>query len=193
MSDRDRPDDDMAQVAWLYAAGALEGAAAAEFEQRLADSQTARGALCAAVRKSQALSGGPEPLPHPGYRDRVRQRLEGIVLPRRESSRSRRGWRVAAWSLASAAAAAMVVLVIGRTLRSLPDVAAQLPAVAQQAPQVDDLQCNDGDEWPEFATGQHLAQAVDEENARKMRAEDRRMVPFEERAARLRGAPVYRQ
>jgi hypothetical protein len=52
---------------------------------------------------------------------------------------------------------------------------------------------DDADDLPELMSGPHLARAVHEENSRKIRAEDRRIVRLEDRAARLRGAPIYRQ
>jgi anti-sigma-K factor RskA len=72
----DPPTDEMlALQALLYASGELEEAEAVAFEERLADDQAARDALCQAVQLTETLAGNPEVRPNPAYRARVRRRL----------------------------------------------------------------------------------------------------------------------
>jgi hypothetical protein len=67
-------------LALRYAAGVLGGAEAAAFERRLGASQAARDALCQAVVLAQALAGRGPLEPGPGYRERVRQRLQALPM-----------------------------------------------------------------------------------------------------------------
>jgi hypothetical protein len=60
--------------ALLYATGRLSPVEAQAFEQRLAEDQEARDALCRAVELAHSLAGRPA-APRPDYRERVRQRL----------------------------------------------------------------------------------------------------------------------
>jgi hypothetical protein len=195
MSEIDRLDGDDSRLAMLYAAGELDEVAAAAFERRLADDQTARDALCAAVRLRSALDDSAEPVPDPAYRKRVRQRLRASGTWRRVTSRTGYRWQPVLWSLAGAAAAALV-LSISVAPRRADSPASQSPVVADEAPEPPHVPATPGDnaeEWPDLMGGRHLAEAVDEENRRRVRAEDRGMVRLEDRATRLRGAPVYRQ
>ncbi len=66
--------ESLTRQAALYAAGRLDAAAAAAFEDLLSTDAAARDALCRAVRRS--LAGDRQALhPDPSYRRRVRRRL----------------------------------------------------------------------------------------------------------------------
>lgn len=70
------PTDEMLAIqALLYASGELEEAEAVAFEERLAEDQAARDALCQAVQLTETLAGNPDVRPNPAYRARVRRRL----------------------------------------------------------------------------------------------------------------------
>jgi anti-sigma-K factor RskA len=196
MSKTDRPGSDLARLAILYAAGELDEAAAAAFESRLADDQVAREALCAAVRLLSALNERSVPVPGIQYRERVHERLRASRDRRRVASRGDYRWQPVFWSVASAAAAAAILLSISLAPRSADCPEPDQPAVAVEAP-VPPLEGEDsGDnaqEWPDLMSGRHLAEAVNDENRRKVRAESRGVVRLEDRAARLRAVPDYRQ
>ncbi len=67
-------------LAFLYANGELEEADVLAFENRLADDQRARDALCQAVQLTRP-GDGELPQPDPAYRDRVLQELRGHPSP----------------------------------------------------------------------------------------------------------------
>src|SRR5581483_12401466 len=73
----------LALQALLYADGALDPAAAAAFEARLAGDQAARESLRQAVRLSTIFSDDQPARPDPRWRRRARRRL----LSRRPASR----------------------------------------------------------------------------------------------------------
>jgi anti-sigma-K factor RskA len=198
MSNPDRSGDDRL-LAMLYAAGELDDTAAAAFECRLADDQSVREALCAAVRLQRMSAGNPDLSPDPRYRERVRQRLRTPTWRRIAGRVGARG-SPGAWALAGAAVAAVMLLTlrhgfapadVARTPApsSVEEVAKQLPTLPAEF----DVAGGCLDEWPDLSGGQHLAQAVDEEIRRKVRAEDRRMVRMEDGATRLRATQDYRQ
>jgi hypothetical protein len=196
MSETKRPVADDPLLAARYAAGELDDAAAAAFERRLAGDQAVRDALCAAVRGMRSAAGRPDPVPNPAYRERVRTRLREAAGRARPDARGRSWRHHAAWAIAGAAAAALVLFSIrGPSVPtdgsdcvpcdSAQEAAAPLPR--------GDAPTDDAEGWPELLSGQHLAQTIHEENRRKSRAEDRRMVRLEDRAAARGRAPVYRQ
>jgi hypothetical protein len=197
MSKPDRPATDLSRLAMLYAGGELNEVDAAAFERRLADDQSTRDALCVAVRLRRLLNGQPALTPSPEYRERVRQRLRASNAQRRAASRFGSRWQKAMWSLTGAAAAASLLVAIGLGVRHGYQTAAEQPATSEETASqpVDPCErCDDCEDVPELIGGRRLADAVNEENRRKERAEERRIVVRgEERAARLRGAPVYRQ
>lgn len=177
MSETNRPVGDLAK---RYAAGQLDDAAAAAFESRLAGDQEARDALCAAVCRLRAEAGRPDPLPNPNYRGRVRTRLREAGLRQRPDARSRYRGHPAVWTLAGAAAAALVLLLIRPTAPETADRPDCPPCAEGQdatapAPGTN-VAADDGEGWPELLSGKHLAQTLNEENRRKVRAEDRRIV-----------------
>ncbi len=196
MPENDRPGDDAYQ-ARRYAAGALDPAAAAEFERRLADDQAARDALCAAVRAGRAVAGLPEPVPDPAYRARVLRRLADNGPWRKPGLRPYRG-HPGLWALAGAAAAAVALTWLPGRPAADPAPASEFPpALAQDAARPPAAACDevaeDGEEGAELMGGRHLAQTLSEENRRKGRAGERRLVRLEDQAAPLHPAPEVQQ
>ncbi len=104
----------LAFQALLYACDELDGAEAARFEARLGEDQTAREALCQAVQLAHAQTGAAPLRPDPAYRERVRQavRAPGGVWRWLTGRRYSRG-HPAAWSAIGAAAAVLLMVVLG--------------------------------------------------------------------------------
>jgi anti-sigma-K factor RskA len=172
MSETDRSGSTDPMLALLYASGELDGPAAAAFEERLADDQAARDALCDAVRLQRAMTGHGELLPDPAYRDRVIHRLRPGGWRKVLDLRS----KPTRWALGAAAAAA---LLLALRLSYRPGDQGAPAGAANQAHRsaVGQQDANDCDnEGLDLAGGQHLARAVDEEYRRKSRASDRRIV-----------------
>ncbi len=107
-------DNELAYTALLYASGELEGEEAVAFEQRLAEDQAARDALCQAVEYTSLASGQAPAAPDPSYRDRVRQRLRHRRRQLRNESRYHRAFGPAAlWLVLGVIAAVLVMIVLG--------------------------------------------------------------------------------
>jgi anti-sigma-K factor RskA len=183
-------------LALLYAAGQLDGKQAAAFERRLADDQAVRDALCTAVRLTWATEGRTPAMPDPAYRERVRRRL---LAGKAKPSNDRPGLRVrtAAWTIAGAAAAALLLVAIGFSPRDQANPTDQAAAASSSEevaamPVTPDPLADDDDCLPDLMGGTHLAKAV-EESRRKVRADEHRIARMEERPSRLRSAPIYRQ
>lgn len=199
MSETERLGGNETLLALLYAAGELDENATLAFERRLADEQAIRDALCSAVRLGQTIAGQPVPTPDPAYREQVRSRLRKPNLWQRIVGRNMYRGHPSLWAFAGAIAAAIVLMSgIGQT-PSLPvdEHPASPPAFAEQTPAPpppaqQSIQKEDNEEEPALMSGRHLACALNEENWRKSRAEDRRLVRIEDQAARLRTTPIYR-
>ena len=107
-------DDELAYTALLYASGELEGDDAVAFEQRLAEDQTARDALCQAVEYTTLASGQTPTAPDPAYRDRVRQRLRHRRRQIQNEARHHSAFGPAVlWIVLGATAAILVMIVLG--------------------------------------------------------------------------------
>lgn len=127
-------DDELAYTALLYASGELEGEEAVAFEQRLAEDQAARDALCQAVEYTSLASGHPPAAPDPSYRDRVRQRLRH----RRRQLQNEAGHPsafgpVVLWLVLGAIAGVLMTIVLGH-MATHPRTGAA-PTTSQPAPQ----------------------------------------------------------
>jgi hypothetical protein len=179
---RDIGPTDLAALALLYAGGELEGSEAAAFEDRLAQDQSAREALCQAVQLTQTLAGQAPLTPSASYRARVRRRLG--------SSSGSWGWLVghrwyrghpALWSGLGALATVLLMFLLGRWP---PHAAAQaeppssIEQVALDGPQepppsVSPVTSEMAKVWADLHNADHLARARLEENRRRVRAEER--------------------
>ena len=193
MSEMQRPDGDDTLLALLYAAGELEAPAAAAFERRLADDQSARDALCSAVRMHQAMCGQPEPVPDRAYRKRVRARLRGPGWWKRIAAARSYAGHSSLWALAGAVAAATAVVIWLPPLTSTPEKVRHivLPPLSAQAPTpAFPVDADEADDGPELMGGRHLARTLHEEQSRRVRG-DRRLARLEDRATPLHSAPVY--
>jgi hypothetical protein len=178
-------------LALRYAAGQLDARDVADFESRLADDQSARDALCAAVRLRLATAGQPALLPDPRYRGRVRRRLRAGAWPKSGAFTSRIPRSL--FTLAGAAAAALLLLTLRPVLQPAGDPVSRQPDLAKEMPAPPAGGDDQAAGLPDLLGGEHLARAVDEEIRRKNRADDGHILRTEDRAAKGRGAPVYRQ
>jgi len=175
----DPADDGRMSEALLYAGGEMTVAEAAAYEERLAEDQAAREALAAAVGLLGALADGRPVRPGPAYRSRVQARL----CPRHGAwawlaqPRLYRG-HPAAWGLAGAAAAVLLMLAWAHA----PWLAAPAaPAPALPAARYPDegpgpapaASADVATVWATLHTKDHLLKAHDEAARRKTRAEDR--------------------
>jgi hypothetical protein len=165
----------LADLAHAYTRGELEGWEVEGFEDRLAVDQEARDALVVAVQDQAGADAGTL-RPDPAYRQEVIRRLTpapwwswlGRVA---EGVRTRAGWL--------GATAALVLLLVGGAWL-LPTAASpqpepaplvHVPAPALRAP----LDTPDSEAtarfWADLPRSDHLARAVEEEMARKLRSD----------------------
>jgi hypothetical protein len=195
MSAIDPPDPNLTALALLYAHGELDGAEVAAFEQRLGEDQSAREALCQAVQLSQTVGGQLPPTPDPAYRERVRLGLSGRPVPPRPRSwwhallrpRSYPG-HPSAWLAAGAVAATLLVLggqaVLAPPAGSPVAPEAQVwPAPEPTAPPPDDT-AEMARIWATLHNPDHLERVRADEQRRKQRHEDRRLVHHDKHGGR---------
>lgn len=179
-----------AHRAFLYAAGEMDAAEAADFERRLGEEQGLREALAQAVELLRALDGLAPAVPRPAYREQVRRRL-----------RPRRGWwhlmqrrtyrgHPALWSALGAAAALLAVFALSPGGQSAAPQAVA-PAPVAQTPQPEVAEEADvpatiemAETWAHLLNSDHLARAHEEENRRR----DRRLARGEH-ALHVLGSP----
>jgi hypothetical protein len=165
----------LVDLARRYADGGLSGADADAFERRLASDPDAQDALCAAVRQS-----GGRTAPDPAYRAAVHRRLLPSWWRRLFAPRPHRGHPVF-WAAVGAAAALLVVLLLPHGPAPSDEAAAPVGlSVPREVAR---------EEAPAPRPTQRLARALEEENRRKGRAEERR-VAREDRVIRPMGQPV---
>ncbi len=210
--DLDPADGDLALLAFLYASGGLPGEAGDAFERLLARDQAARDALTRAV--PIALAEGP-PRPDPAYRDRVRARLNPTGWRRLIGPRTYRGHPLL-WGALGAAAAALLMLALGRTGPGDPPALGERvvvvavpvpigPAPAADSPLTLPSPPADGGEgrvrgapravadlWADLNNHDHLSRALADEQRRRDRIEGR-LTRAEERRVRKPGQATDRQ
>lgn len=130
----------LSTLAFLYARGELGAEQARRFEERLESERPAQEALCQAVQVAHALEGRVGPLPHPVYRDRVREELKparGWLGPLDSlwswlgSRRIYRG-HPAFWGLTGALAACVLFGLLGLPLPAPAPAPAPLAAEGRQ-------------------------------------------------------------
>jgi hypothetical protein len=185
--------DNLDALALLYANGEMDAVQAADFERRLGEDQRAREALCLAVELVKTLDGLPTPQPNPAYRSRVRQRLQpcGAGSARPTVSRRYRG-HPAAWALLGAAAAFLGVILANGFLTRAPSpddpvqAAATNPAPEQIGqPALDETALI----WSEIPKHERMNRLREEDQRRKTRPDDVRVVRNEERPNRFLTEP----
>jgi hypothetical protein len=190
----DRLKNTLSFQALLYAGGELDEEDSKVFEQRLADDQTARDALCQA---SQVLESGhsQNPLgPDPGYRQKVLLQLSGgsNFWEKFFAIRPQRGHPLL-WGLCGAAAA--LLLLVGFEKYEAGQVKnAESPAlgtpnesISTQALGIQELGplAETADIWADMHPSDHLLKARDDEVRRRVRALERsRLLKYEERRNR---------
>jgi hypothetical protein len=163
--------DELAHQAYLYAGGELSDAERDSFEQRLAIDQAAREALADAVGMIAALRG-ETPRADPSYRDRVRRKLRPSWWSRLLARRSYRGHPLL-WTVAGAAASLLVALTLLRPAPEVRVIEREVPVLEQDDdPALHDISAI----WAELSTPDHAIRAAEEENRRKNRQEDRRVI-----------------
>jgi anti-sigma-K factor RskA len=123
---------DLDVQAFLYANGELDGTEAVRFERRLAEEQAAREALSEAVLLCQP-PGTATAAPDPGYRERVRRRLQPTARTQPDIGQSRLG-RSVIWALLGAAAV-LLFLSVERTGEN-QQVQAQLHELTRETEQL---------------------------------------------------------
>jgi hypothetical protein len=178
----------------LFAAGELDGLAAAGFEAQLATDPAAQEALIQAVALHELLTGPPRP-PRKDYRAVVRQQ----VTARRSWWNRLAGRRIstghpAAWGLLGAAAAALLFLVLPSGAPDLPPPvdSASLPVVGVVAvppepavvgeeettvviavPEPESATDNPAEVWADLTNMDHLQRAHEEHMRRRTRSTER--------------------
>lgn len=190
MRDKLRPantDDNLASQAFLYAGGELDETEEHSFEQRLAEDQAARDALCQAVELHNDLAGLAALAPPRAYRQKVRARLAQRpgVWSRIVGRRVYRG-HPAVW--ASVGAAAAILLMFGWQPAQPPREPVQLAVTPTAAlPQADRNQdtAEIATVWSELSNNEHLSRARDDQHRRRARSEDRRPLRTAQRVNRL--------
>jgi hypothetical protein len=183
---RSEAGDSLDALALLYANGEMDSAQAAEFERLLGADQRAREALCQAVELARTLDGLPVPAPSPAYRARVRQRLHRQGTWARLTARRHRGHPLV-WA-ALGAAAVLLVVVLTKGLSSPAQhpeqaLSAPTPPVEAQAPQPDlhDTALI----WSEIPKHERVNRLREEDERRRTRADDVRLVRNEDRPNRF--------
>jgi len=189
-----RPDagDNLDALALLYANGEMDATQAAHFERLLGEDQRAREALCQAVELSRTLDGLPVPAPDPAFRARVRALLlpQGTVA--RLTGRRYRGHPLA-WA-AAGAAATFLAFVLTNSLRApapphpeqaqaAPTAPAGVPAAAPDLRETALI-------WSEIPKHERMDRLREEEQRRRSRGDDVRLVRNEERPNRLSPEPM---
>lgn len=125
--------NDLILKAMLYASGELDADEAAAFELRLGEDQAARDALCQAVELTQSLTPEEPAGPDPAYRSQVRQRLRQRRRQRLSLSHSAPSFfgHPAFWSIAGAAAAILLIVLISQLIAHLEEQKPRGPNVTQ--------------------------------------------------------------
>jgi hypothetical protein len=173
----------VALQALRYASGELDEAAAAAFERRLGDDQSAREALCQAVNQCRTLTEQPV-LPNPSYRAEVRRQLrrpgwwEGIFRRRAYHGHP------LLWGVLGAAAAMALTLSPAGVPTSLPPQPLPSPPAQARAEEAVDPPAieeppeaatteDEAASWAALHSTNRVAKAHDEEMRRRQRSEDR--------------------
>jgi anti-sigma-K factor RskA len=188
---RSEAGDNLDALALLYANGEMDAAQAAEFEYLLGEDQRAREALCQAVELARTLDGLPTPTPNPAYRTRVHQRLLPQGTWARLTTRRYRGHPLVWAALGAAAIFLVVVLTNGLSSPAQhPEQAlsAPTPSVQAQAPQPDLHET--ALIWSEIPKHERINRLREEEERRRTRADDVRLVRNEDRPNRLLPEPM---
>jgi anti-sigma-K factor RskA len=169
-----------ANLAFLYASGEMDAAEKAYFEQRLAEEQPLREALCCAMELMQTLEGLAPLTPSPDYRNRVHQRLRasGAWWRWLGQRRTYRG-HPALWSGLGAAAALLAVLAAAHWMAEERPAPSAQPMAKEQAPVREAETPREvpaalstievAETWASLPNSEHLAHAVEEENRRRDR------------------------
>jgi anti-sigma-K factor RskA len=192
---RDMPSeagDNLDALALLYANGEMELAQSADFERRLSDDQRAREALCQAVELARILDGLPTPLPSPAYRAGVRQRLAPQGAWRRLTARRHRGHPLL-WATLGVAAAILVFVLAHGFTSTAPPRGEQTHATPTTPAEVQAIQPNLRETaliWSEIPKHERMNRLWEEEQRRRTRADDVRLVRNEAGTNRLLPEPM---
>jgi hypothetical protein len=182
--------DHLDALALLYANGEMDATQAADFERLLGEDQRAREALCLAVELAKTLDGLPPPQPNPAYRNRVRRRLQPPGFLHKLAARRYRG-HPAAWAALGAAAAFLGVVFVNGFLAPAPSnqqvqTAGTTPAPERLAqPALDETALI----WSEIPKHERMNRLREEDQRRKTRSDDVRVVRNEERPNRFLAEP----
>jgi hypothetical protein len=183
--------DNLDALALLYANGEMDAVQAADFERLLGEDQRAREALCLAVELVKTLDGLPTPQPNPAYRSRVRQRLQPQGFMQKLTARRYRA-HPAVWALLGAAAAFLGVIVTNGLLTRVPSRSDPLQAAATNIapepvgqPALDETALI----WSEIPKHERMNRLREEDQRRKTRPDDVRVVRNEERPNRFLTEP----
>jgi anti-sigma-K factor RskA len=184
-----------AALAFLYVSGELPDAEVEAFETRLAGDQALRDILCQAVQLLHTLQGDTPLAPRPAYRLRVRQRLRatGGWWRRLAGPRLSRGHPVLWCGLGAAAAVLVMMLLPVEPSSSIRETIVLRRGEAEQGERESLTVTADGSAtiemaelWANLHNTNHLARAREDENRRRVRAEDRRFVHSDDSPFRLR-------
>jgi anti-sigma-K factor RskA len=170
-----------ANLAFLYTSGEMDAAEKAHFEQRLAEEQPLREALCRAVELMQTLEGLAPLTPSPTYRQRVSERLRSAdSLWRWLGQRRTYRGHPALWSGLGAAAALMSVLLMAPHWISKERPVPSDETMAKEQSPIRDADTSRevpaalstievAETWASLPNTEHLTHAVEEENRRRDR------------------------
>ncbi len=178
--------DDLDALALLYATGEMDPKDAAAFERLLGADQRAREALALAVELARTLDGLATPTPCPAYRERVRRRLQPAAVAGKRTARRYRG-HPALWAALGAAVVLLAVAAANVWQAPAPTAKPQAAnSVAPAEPALDET----ARIWSEIPKHEGLARLRAEEQRRKTRTEDVRVVRSEERPDRFAPTPM---
>jgi hypothetical protein len=188
----DRLKDTLSFQALLYAGGELDEEDSKSFEQRLADDQTARDALCQATQALEAAHSQAFFRPDPGYRQKVLLQLSGGSLWHRLFAiRPHRGHPLV-WGVSGAVAAFFFFVGLAnfeayQGKNEVAPLGATNESMSTQSMGVQELDplAETADIWATMHPSDHLLKAHDDEARRRIRAGERsRLLKYEERRNR---------